>query len=235
MSLLHKALKKAEREGEVPTSPGVMVDTDEAKSPSLRVYVLIGLAVAALMVTVLLRFGRKPGTASAPGKEFATPVGLAGQASAGKLSQEGAQKMESGEFEEARGRFEKLTILEPRNAEAYNNLGLALKKLGRNEEAFEQYRKALSIDPACASCLNNLGVLYMANRDLAEAESHFQKAVEAKAEYADPYFHMALLQEARGDLAGAKKNYLKFVELARGIDADFLLKIQKRIAALQTP
>lgn len=236
MSLLHKALKKAEREVETPPVPGVFVDAEEsARSSSLRTYILIGLAIAALMVTMLLRISRRPTSGTPAAKEFSTPVGLGGNVSASQLTQEGIKKMEAGEFEEARGRFEKATILEPRNAEAYNNLGLALKKLGRNEEAFEQYRKALSVDPQCPPCLNNLGVLYLANRDLTEAETHFQKAIQAQSDYAEPYFHLALLLEARGDQAGAKKNYLKYVELARGISADFLLKIQKRIAALQTP
>jgi Flp pilus assembly protein TadD len=70
---------------------------------------------------------------------------------------------------------------------------------------------------------------------LEEAESNLQKAIQIRPEYAEPYFHLALLLEARGDLAGAKRNYARFVELANGISADFLFKVQKRFAALATP
>ena len=37
--------------------------------------------------------------------------------------------------------------LNPRNAEAHNNMGNALLKQGRLEEAMQHYRQALQIDP----------------------------------------------------------------------------------------
>lgn len=235
MSLLHKALKKAEREGPPAERSPFFIDAEDPhRSSSPRVFLLAGVAVACLLLVVYVRLVRRPEASSYTPKDFSTPLQIGGGPAAPALAAKADEMMEKGRFEEARENLEKVVILEPRNAEAYNNLGLALKKLGRNEEAFEQYRKALSIDPGCAECLNNLGVLYLVNRDLSEAESHFQKAIEARPDYADPHFHLGLLLEARGDLEGAKRSYLKFVELARGIDADFLLKIQQRVASLRT-
>lgn len=235
MSLLHDALKKAEQESLIP-SESVMVDRhDVPESRPLRVYLLVSLVVCSLAVGAYFRFYKmnSKGVVSLPQpKNFATSTPLSSQAMF--LKEEGVQKIKAGEYEEARKKFESLVLLEPRNAEAYNNLGLSLKKLGRNEEAFEQYRKALALEPNCSECLNNLGVLYMTHHDLTEAENHFQKAIQARLDYADPYFHLGLLQESRGDLSAAKASYQKFVALSQGVSAEIVLKVQNRIASLKT-
>ena len=235
MSLLHKALKKAEREGEPRTISGPLVDVEEGEGrPKTRVYFLIGLVALTLSVFTYVRFFKKADSFSFVPKQFSTPLNIAGGPSSQAMAKEAQQLIQSGKYEEAMVRLEKVVILEPRNAEAYNNLGVVLKKLGKTEEAFEQYKKALSLEAQCAECLNNLGVLYLSNRDLAEAEVQFQKALQSKLDYADPYFHLGMLYEARGERAKAKENYLKFMELAKGVGADFLLKVQSRVASLQT-
>ena len=235
MSLLHDALKKAEQESSMPPE-GVMVDRqDTSESKPLRIYFLVSLVVCSLVVGAYFRFYKKatPVNASLLQPKSFSDTEAASVAQSVSLKEDGIQKIKMGEYEEARKKFESLTLLDPRNAEAYNNLGLALKKLGRHEEAFEQYRKALALEPNCSECLNNLGVLYMTNHDLTEAENHFQKAIQAKSDYADPYFHLGLLQEARGDLSAAKANYQKFVALSQGVSADIVLKVQNKIASLK--
>lgn len=235
MSLLHDALKKASRTGSSPEQ-GVFVDHEEVhKGSSPRIVLLLAVALACLLFVATIRFFRKAGGKSVAPREFTTPLDIAGGPVASELSVRGLELFQAGKFEEARSAFEKAVILEPRNAEAYNNLGLALKKLGKSDEAFDQYRKALSLNPQCVECTNNLGVLYLSNRDLVEAEGQFRKAMELRGDYAEPYFHMGLLLEARGDLSGAKKNLLKYIEMAKGVDASFLLKVQQRIASLETP
>lgn len=237
MSLLHDALKKAEKEAQLHDGGHVMVDTERTHhSPSIRRIVLTTLLISSILFAIGLRLYNKRAVTAAPApKTFTTPLQIAGGPSPAKLAEEAMAMSEAGNFEEAKTRWERLVILEPRNAEAYNNLGYVLKKLGQNEKAFEQYQKALSINPQCAECLNNLGALYLSNRDLTEAEAQFQKAIQAKADYAAPYFHLALLMEARGDLGGAKRNYLKYLDLAQNINAEMLLKIQKRVAGLKAP
>lgn len=235
VSLLHDALKKAEKEGTLRDS-GAMVDVEESKSslPRIRLIILVTLTIFSLLFVVVARFYKRAQMGTAPvAKAFSTPLEIAGGPSVDKIAEEALSLTRTGNYEEARKRWEKVVILEPRNAEAYNNLGFVLKKLDQKEAAFEQYRKSLSLDPQCAECLNNLGILYLANRDLAEAESHLQKAIQIRPDYADPYFNLALLMEARGDFAGAKERYQKYMELARDIGADLLLKIQKRVADLQ--
>lgn len=241
MSLLHDALKKAEREGEASSRVGVVIDPEGASRPfPTRTILLTGVALIALSTAVYFRLVKRPSSTVVPAPKgfgvapFQTPLQIGGGPAAPELASIAIGLIQAGKLEEARSNLEKVTILEPRNAEIYNNLGMVLKKLGRNEEAFEQYQRALSIDPNCAECYNNLGVLYLSNRNTTEAEVQFQKAISLKPDYANPYFHLGLLLEARGDLTGARKNYQKFVDLARGVDASFLLKIQQRISSLES-
>lgn len=242
MSLLHNALKKAEREEKSSHVEGeVFVDKEESKKTATHIYYIIGGFVVCLLLVIAVRFLKKPSMPPIAKVPIRTAVPLAdtpkseiGIKSA-ELTGEAFALIQAGRYEEARGRLERVVLLEPRNSEAYNNLGYVLRRLGMNEKAFEQYQKALSIDPQCGECINNLGVLYMVNRNLSEAQNQFRKVIEMKPEYPDPYLHLGLLLEAQGDLVGAKANYLKFVDLAKGVSADLFLKVQKRIASLQIP
>jgi len=240
MSLLHEALKKAEKEGRPGDSNRLVVDREEPGSggSSLRVYILAAVAVTALLFFVTTRFLKKPGgisdspTASGVLGSSETPLGIGSGPPAPELLERGGRFIEEKKWAEAKDAFEKAAILEPRNVDAYNNLGFVLRQLGEKDKAIEQVQKALSVAPDCAECLNNLGVLYLAERRTKEARGPFEKAVLLRADYADPHFHLALLAEAEGRMVDAKEHFGKYIELARGIDAAFLLKIQKRMASL---
>ena len=262
MSIIHKALKKAEQDNIHTEGSGVIVDVqnEDGEGMSMRKFILMGLVVASLATAGYFRFYKnKTDVASlTPRTTLSTetlPVTSAAMApisdipnmnpareiknamdpsvSTTGLTETGIKKMQSGDYEEASKVFETVVVREPRNAEAYNNYGLSLKKLGKNEEAFEQYRKALAIEPNFAECTNNLGVLYMVNRNLPEAENQFQKAIQLKPDYSDPYLHLGMVLEARGDLTGAKKSYQSFIDKSKNVGADVLVKVQNRMAALK--
>lgn len=236
MSLLHDALKKAEKEeGASEAGKAILVDseTKPAKSP-FRIIMLCVLVSLAILGFLYLRVMKK-----LPGVAGPAPAGHGDRLAVGsnrdELMAEATTFIRQQKYAEAKARLDKALAVSgtpKENAETYNNMGYVLKKSGRNEEASDYYQKALALDPECAECLNNLGVLYLSNRDLAEAEIRFQKAIEIKPGYPDPYLHLALIQEARGDAAGAKKNYSKFAELAQGVGADLMAKVQERITSL---
>ncbi len=50
-------------------------------------------------------------------------------------------------WKEAYYRFKRAAELNPRSAEAYNNLAVACEALGRFKEAEKYYKKALELDP----------------------------------------------------------------------------------------
>ncbi len=162
-------------------------------------------------------------------------LGVVNNADPAQMKQASDNFLSNKKWTEAKTVLEKLVILEPRNAELYNNLGFSLKQLGSFDTAEEQYQKALSIQPDFVEALNNLGALYLAKRQLSDATAQFEKAISIKPDYADPYFHLALIAEGEGKADVAKERYNKFITLARGVDADLLVQIQQRISRLGSP
>ena len=57
-----------------------------------------------------------------------------------------------------------------RDADAWNYLGFASRKLGKNAEALDYYNKALGIDPKHKGAHEYLGELYLLMKDPAKAQ-----------------------------------------------------------------
>ena len=60
---------------------------------------------------------------------------------------------EQGKLEEAIEAYKKALALKPDYAEAYSNMGVALKGQGKLEEAIEAFNRALSVEPENADGL----------------------------------------------------------------------------------
>ena len=61
----------------------------------------------------------------------------------------------------------------PRDADAWNYLGFASRKLGKNDDALGYYQKALTIDPKHKGAHEYLGELHLQMSNLAKAEEQF--------------------------------------------------------------
>jgi Flp pilus assembly protein TadD len=85
--------------------------------------------LAAPFLTLVLAF--VPGSSTTSGQEIAFGIDVA----------------RKGLWSEARFRFEKAVALEPDNAEALNNLGIALEQQGAFPDAKAAYEKALKLKP----------------------------------------------------------------------------------------
>ncbi|MBI4373741.1 MAG: tetratricopeptide repeat protein [Deltaproteobacteria bacterium] len=239
MSLLHDALKKAEKSENRPITAGVFVDGEgipERRGIGLRIYVLLALAVAGLLIAIYFQF-LEPRFRSGPGRVAAqpTPLGIAGGPGMPVLQEEAEEYLKEEKWSKARGVLEKMVILEPQNPESYNNLGFALKKLGEREAALEQYKKALALRPDYPEAVNNLGVLYLADKKFDEARGEFKRLLRLEPRYPEAYFHIGLIAEAQGRNDEARRNYQKFIELSKDLDLGFLSEIQDRIRALSSP
>ena len=80
----------------------------------------------------------------------------------------------------------------PEDAEAYNNLGCALRELGRYEEALASYDKAIKLQPAYAMAYNNRGVvLYALNRH-EEALKSYDRSLTLQPGYAMAYNNLGV-------------------------------------------
>lgn len=104
-----------------------------------------------------------------------------------------------GEAVEAARLLARAAEVNPSSAVAHNNLGNALRDLGRNDDALHSYGRALEIDPGYASAHLNRGLLLLDTRRAEQALPHLEAFVHRQP--ADPIGHlrhgMALLELKR--------------------------------------
>ena len=73
---------------------------------------------------------------------------------------------------------QKSVLLEPKDAEAHNNLGIILQELGKLNEAEEIFKKAISLKPGYATAYNALGFSYAdRNVKLDDAKRYIEIAL----------------------------------------------------------
>ena len=90
-----------------------------------------------------------------------------------------AKAVDAGDYAGAIPILRDVVAKEPRNADAYNYLGYASRKLGRFDEAKIHYLKALDIDPEHKGANEYLGELYLELNDLAGAEARLEALDDA--------------------------------------------------------
>jgi len=84
-------------------------------------------------------------------------------------------------------------ILEPKNAEAHNNLGNTLHKLGKLEEAEKSHIKAIKLRPNFAESYNNLGNTLKELGKFEEALESYKKAIVFKKNYYEAYNNLGVI------------------------------------------
>jgi tetratricopeptide (TPR) repeat protein len=109
--------------------------------------------------------------------------------------------------QQAAATFNKLLILEPRNADAYFLLGQNLQRLGKVQEAIAAWKKAVELDP------NQTEALYTLSRAIGktnpeEARSYRERfaTVQQRKQLtteAETLANFALASANRGDYSGA--------------------------------
>jgi hypothetical protein len=89
----------------------------------------------------------------------------------------------------------KWTKREPRNTDAWNELGIAYNDLNRYNEAITAYRKAISIHPEAIAAFawNELGLAYGRLERYNDAIKAYREAVRVDPEYAEAWFNLGLV------------------------------------------
>src|SRR6185295_17291553 len=83
-----------------------------------------------------------------------------------------------GRKEEIIPHFLRALALDPRRADAHNNLGKALLDLERYEEAEASLRRAIALDPRLGPAWFNLATVLFGAGRLEEAEQAYRRGVE---------------------------------------------------------
>jgi len=112
--------------------------------------------------------------------------------------------------------YERVVVIDPGYAAAWNNLGLLQHRMGRYERAQACYRAALEADDSCCQAAFNLGSLHEDLSDLSTAIGWYRRALEMEPDYADAHFNLAGVLGKAGQPDGAALHWRRYLELDLG-------------------
>jgi tetratricopeptide (TPR) repeat protein len=115
--------------------------------------------------------------------------------------------------------YRKLLAIDPNNARAHNNIGLALQQLGQVEEALPHHQRALALSPEMAEAHAALGNAHRMRGLLEEAVGHYLNALAARPDYAAAHNDVAGVLHMLGRPAEAIGHYHRALA-AQPNDAD---------------
>ena len=97
------------------------------------------------------------------------------------------------QFDAAIISYKQALKINPEYAEAYFNMGVALKDKGDLEAAIESYKQALRIKPDYAQAYNNMGNALKDKGDLEAAIESYKQALKIKPDYAEAYRNLSTM------------------------------------------
>ena len=103
--------------------------------------------------------------------------------------------------------------LRPDLAESHNNLGIALRELGKLDEAIVCHRRALELRPGFAEAQNNLGNALKDQGILDDAIACYRRALELRPDYAATHCNLGNALKNQGNLDEAIACFRRALEL----------------------
>ena len=126
---------------------------------------------------------------------------------------QGLEHHNNGDLEEAVRIYGQALALDPRIPDIYNNLGVALRALGKPEASAACYQRSLALNPDHAGSYTNLGnVLRGLGRLDAAAASH-RRAVELAPDDANTHYNLGLALRDLGQIAEALQCFARTLEI----------------------
>jgi tetratricopeptide (TPR) repeat protein len=133
--------------------------------------IALSLAAAAALTLVSTDALANGGGGSVPRVEVPRPSPSSKKEETRETDFQKAEYMIKGEqYAEAIPLLQKVVADNPRDADAWNYLGFASRKLGKLDEALGYYEKALKLDPRHKGAHEYLGELYLMMKNLPKAE-----------------------------------------------------------------
>lgn len=124
------------------------------------------------------------------------------------LFEQGIRSFEMGEYDEAEKCFKAVIEIDPKQAEAWNKLGVTYVYQKNLPEAEECFKTAVFHNPKLAVAYSNLGNIYFEQERYEEAIAVYHRAIEADPEYGNAYHNLGVLYKQQGNIAEGIK-YLK--------------------------
>jgi tetratricopeptide (TPR) repeat protein len=143
--------------------------------------------------------------------------------SAAKWSEIGHQAIDANRWSEALNAYDKAIELNPNDASAYNNRGLAYDNLDKNDLAIANYKKAIELNPKYGDAFNNLGKTFIKLGDYQRATLYYDRAIELNRKDADAYYNRGYAFSKLGNSTYANED-LKVAAKLGNISAQKFLK-----------
>ena len=141
----------------------------------------------------------------------------------------GASAAQLGKLDEAVLAFQKALLIKPNDAQAYYNMGNALKDQEKLEEAIDAYRKALSIKPDYADAYVNMGNVLTDQEKLEDAIEAYNGALSNEPDNAEAYYNIGNALKDQEKLGEAIEAYDKALSVKPDYaDAHFNLSLIKK-------
>lgn len=125
----------------------------------------------------------------------------------------GVLGVQEGHYDEAELWLRRAIQVDPDQARSWNDLGEAMRHMGRVVDAIEAYRQALRVHPQFVEAMNNLGVALAGQGQNKEAKQCFLEAIQLDPEYPHPHNNLGVLLETEGLFDVALQSYETAVKL----------------------
>lgn len=135
---------------------------------------------------------------------------------AGALVSAGNIYMAMGKFSEAAAAFRRAINLDPKSAEAQNNLGEALGELRQYPQALEAFQQAVALDNAFVKARYNMGVTYDRLGQPKYAEFVYRILIRDHPDFAIAYDSLAVALSKSGRAREAIVFHEKAISLGPG-------------------
>lgn len=150
----------------------------------------------------------------------------------------GTAEIETGDVRRGEEELRRAVARDPQSADALNNLGGALRILGRVDEAYEAIKSSLALDPKSATALFNLAITRRVSPN--DASLPLFDAVEADlpglrpGERVSAHFALGKMRSDTGDHDAAFGHFLAGGQLKRGLvqfdEAEFMARFDRLMA-----
>lgn len=124
----------------------------------------------------------------------------------------GATAYNSGDMQRAFDYFKRAQKINPRNAGAYSNIAVLLKKANKHEDAITYFTQSLQITPNAGAYMN-LGNLYRHRYEISKANACYIKGVELTNTNEELMNNFGLCLINQGKIAQGRQLYTKALQL----------------------
>ena len=125
----------------------------------------------------------------------------------------GMLSTEKGDLELGRKYAEEAIRMDPKNAEAQNDLGVIMEQQGDLAGAQMHLERAVAYGFRDAVFENNLGRVLDAQGNLSDAQRHEERALLIDPQYADGHYQIGETLAKEGDLSAAIRHFRRAVEI----------------------